>query len=130
MDKNLILGKIQGNEKGYAFLIPIDGGEDYFISHSDLCGALHGDTVLARKKDVTGKRTTARVVEIKERGIKKIVGTFDAVKSGGFVIPDDGKYFVDVYVPYKLSKKAKTGDKVVVEIPDGTITYEILGIDK
>ena len=134
MNDKLIIGKIEGNERGYAFLIPENGGEDYFISYSDLCGALHGDIVVAKKKDATGKRTTARVTEIKQRGIKKIVGTFQAVKSGGFVICDDKKFFEDVYVPYKLSKKAKTGDKVVCEInfypkgtnPEGEIV-EILG---
>ncbi|MCQ2400104.1 MAG: ribonuclease R, partial [Clostridia bacterium] len=134
VDDRLIKGRIEGNARGYAFLIPEDGGEDYFISHSDLSGALHGDVVIAKKKDATDRRTTARVKEIVSRGVTEIVGTFSRTKSGGFVIPDDKKFSVDVYVDYHYSKKAKTGDKVVCKIlfypknsnPEGEIT-QVLG---
>ena len=48
MKREIIEGKLQGNERGYAFLIASDGRkEDYFIPHQDLKGAMHGDTVLA-----------------------------------------------------------------------------------
>ena len=48
MAREIIEGKLQGNERGYAFLIPIDNQiEDYFIPHSDLRGAMHGDFVIA-----------------------------------------------------------------------------------
>lgn len=129
-----VKGTLVGNERGFAFLVPDDGGEDFFISHQDLEGAMHGDTVIAVIKEKTERRTTAKVVKILERGIKQIIGTFSKVKSGGFVIPDDKKYFTDVYVPYHLSKKAKTGDKVVCDVlfyprgtnPEGEIA-EVLG---
>lgn len=134
LDESLIKGTLIGNERGYAFLVPEEGGEDYFISHTDLYGAQHGDVVLAKKKDETGKRTTARVVKIVERGVKEVVGTFSSCRRGGFVIVDDRKYFSDIFVPYDLSKKAKTGDKVVCKIlfypkgqnPEGEI-IEVLG---
>ena len=133
-DAKQVKGVIEGNERGFAFLLPEDGGADFFISHSDLNGAEHGDVVIVKVKEETERRTTARVYKILERGNKTIVGTFSACKSGGFVIADDRKYFSDVYVPYKLSKKAKTGDKVVCEIkfyvkgsnPEGEIV-EVLG---
>lgn len=129
-----IKGTLVGNERGYAFLVPENGGEDFFISHTDLGGAMHGDTVVAVIKEKTDRRTTAKVVKVLDRGIKELVGTFSKVKSGGFVIPDDKKYFNDVYVPYHLSKKAKTGDKVVCEVqfyprgsnPEGEI-IDVLG---
>ncbi len=133
-EENCIKGTIQGNERGYAFLLPENGSEDYFISGHDLGGALHGDTVLAKPKDKTGKRTTAKVVKVLSRGVDTVVGTFDGYKNGGFVISDDRKFSTDVFVPYRLSKKAKTGDKVVCKIlaypkgtnPEGEI-IEVLG---
>ena len=138
--RDIIQGKIQGNERGYAFLVPLNGGtEDFFVRHSDLNGAMHGDTVLAETVDgEQGKRTAARVLKIAERGIKELVGTYFNHRSGGYVAPDDKKYFDDVFVPAGKGAGAHGGDKVVVRIlsypknknPEGIISsgridYEI-----
>ncbi len=135
MKREVIEGKIQGNERGYAFLMPTDTTKcDYFIPHSDLRGACHGDIVLAETTDGKGERTTARVLKVLERGINKIVGTYFSRRTGGFVIPDDKKYYNDIFVPFGQGVHAKSGDKVVAKIltypkkgnPEGIITT-ILG---
>ncbi len=132
--KKTIEGKIQGNERGFAFLLPTEGGEDYFISHGDLNGAMHGDTVLAISTNGSGERTCARVLKILERGFDKIVGTYFTKKANGFVVPDDKRYFDDIYIPFGKGVRAKSGDKVVCKIltyhkrsnPEG-IVVEVLG---
>ena len=132
--RDIIEGKLQGNERGYAFLIPTDGGEDYFIPHSDLRGAMHGDRVLCETTFGSGTRTTARVLKVLERGIIELVGTYFTCKSGGFVIPDDKKYYNDIFIPFGKGVRAKAGDKVVCKIlfypkkmnPEGIVT-KILG---
>ncbi len=135
MAREIIEGKLQGNERGYAFLIPTDETlEDFFIPHSDLRGAMHGDTVIAERTRGDGPRTTARVLKIVSRGITELVGTYFSHKSGGFVCPDEKKYFSDIFVPFSKGLRAKSGDKVVVKIlsypkkqnPEGIIT-KILG---
>jgi len=133
--QQIIQGKLQGNERGYAFLIPFEEGmEDYFIPHSDLRGAMHGDTVMAETTSGTGERTTARVLKVLERGITELVGTYFTCKSGGFVTPDERKYYSDIFIPFGKGVRAKAGDKVVCKIlsypkkqnPEGIIT-KILG---
>lgn len=133
--REIIEGKLQGNERGYAFLIPTDGRkEDYFIPHGDLRDANHGDTVLCETTDGSGNRTTARVLKILERGVTELVGTYFSNRSGGFVTPDDKKYFKDVFVPFGKGVRAKSGDKVVCKIlsypkrlsPEGIIV-KVLG---
>ena len=133
--REIIEGKLQGNERGYAFLIPTDDRkEDYFIPHSDLKGAMHGDTVLAETTDGGGNRTTARVLKVLERGITELVGTYFTCKSGGFVSPDERKYYNDIFIPFGKGVRAKAGDKVVCKIlsypkrqnPEGIVT-KILG---
>ena len=132
--REIIEGKLQGNERGYAFLIPNDGGEDYFIPHSDLKGAMHGDTVLAETTFGDGARTTARVLKVLERGINKLVGTYFTCKSGGKVVPDERKYYNDIFIPFGKGVRAKSGDKVICKIlsypkkmnPEG-IVVEVLG---
>ena len=95
MKREIVEGKIQGHENGYAFLLnPKNNGEDYFIPHGDLRGAMHGDFVLCQTTDGEGQRTTARVLKVVERGISELVGTYFTCKSGGFVVPDDKKFFV------------------------------------
>ena len=135
MKREIIEGKLQGNAKGYAFLLPLDNrGYDYFIPHSNLKGAMHGDIVLAETTEETGVRTTARVLKVIERGYKEIVGTYFSFRGNGFVTPDDKKYFNDIYIPAGKSLRAKSGDKVVCKIlaypknknPEGLV-IKILG---
>ncbi len=133
----LIKGELKGNERGFAFLIPHDKSVgDFFIPSSNLHGALNKDTVLIRKvNSKRGSSDEGEVVKILERGVKQLVGTFQKEENFGFVIADDKNYFTDVYVPFKKSRGAKNGDKVVCVIekypegrrhPEGVIT-EILG---
>lgn len=136
MKREIIQGKIQGNERGYAFLIPSDGrSEDYFIPHTDLKGAMHGDLVLAETRtSFEGKRTTAVVLKVLERGLKEIVGTYFSLRTGGRVSPDERKYFNDIFIPFGKGARAKSGDKVVCKIlsypkkknPEGIIS-KVLG---
>ncbi len=130
----LIEGIIQGNERGFAFLIPTEKTEDYFISHSDLKGALHKDRVLAEIISGGTERTMARVLKILERGTTEIVGTYFTSRRGGVVYPDDQKFSVNVFVPFGKGLRARAGDKVVCKIlsyphrqnPEGIVT-KILG---
>ena len=117
-EKEIIQGRIQGNGRGYAFLIADDGRkEDYFIAHSDLKGAMHGDLVLCETDcGGEGKRTTARVLKVLERGIEKLTGTYFTSRSGGYVVPDEKKYFNDIYIPAGKGGRAEAGDKVAVKI--------------
>ncbi len=135
MNKEVLQGKIQGNRRGYAFLIlSDDSGVDYFIPHSNLRGAMHGDIVFAETTKGDGYRTTARVLKVVEHGIKEIVGTYFTCRTGGFVVPDDDKYYVDIFIPFGKGERAKNGDKVVCKIlsypkkknPEGVVT-KILG---
>ena len=127
-------GVIKGNERGFAFLITENG--DFFIPNKSLHGALNGDTVIA-KKVLTKRGSTdeVEVLKIITRGVSKLVGTFQGENGFGFVIPDDKAFSVDVYIPVKNTRGAKTGDKVEVQItaypenrrnPEGKV-LEIIG---
>lgn len=133
-NSGLIKGVLRGNERGFAFLISDSG--DYFIPPRKLNGAFHGDTVIIAKSNSSrGSSDEGEVVRILERGITKLTGTFQGENGFGFVMPDDKNFFVDIYIPIKKTKGAKTGDKVFIEIvsypdnrknPEGKV-LEILG---
>ena len=137
-NSKFIKGVIKGNERGFAFLIPENPTvNDFFIPSRNLHGALNGDTVIIKQvvNSRKGSSDEGEVTNILSRGVTKLVGTFQGENGFGFVIPDDRAYFVDIYVPFKLSNGAKTGDKVLVDIvgypegrknPEGRVV-EILG---
>ena len=138
---NAYKGKIQGNKKGFGFFISQELGEDVFIPARFMGKAEHGDTVLAKvnknKNREEGNSLEGEVVSILERGFKKVVGVFWTRQNSafGFVTPDEGKYFHDIFIPLEKFNGAQNGQKVVAEItsypekgknPEGKIS-EVLG---
>lgn len=135
---NLIVGRLEGNQKGFAFLIPDDKErEDIFIPAEATNGAMHGDKVIVQLTDTgfMGKRDEGEVIRILSRANQTLVGTYEDSNNFGFVIPDDTRIAYDIYIPKKYINGAKTNQKVVVEItswpekrrnPEGKIV-EILG---
>lgn len=135
---NLIVGKLEGNVKGFGFLIPDDKEiDDIFIPAEGTNGAMDGDRVVVKitNMEIPNRRAEGEVVKILERANNTIVGTFEDSKNFGFVIPDNTKIFYDIFVPKEQINGAKTNQKVVVEItrwpekrrnPEGKI-IDILG---
>lgn len=126
----LYKGVLRGNERGFAFLVREEG--DLFIPHRSLHGAMHGDTVFARC--VGGERgDEGEVYSIVSRGYSEIVGTYFKEKKGGYVQPDERRFFNDVRVAGS-KVRAYSGEKVLIKIldyseggePVGEIT-EVLG---
>ncbi|MDF2910234.1 MAG: rnr [Sporolactobacillus laevolacticus] len=121
---SLMTGRVQAHAKGFAFIIPEDEKlDDVFVGPNDLAGAMNGDTVVIRvSHKSTGERPEGTVIRILERAITKVVGTFNAGRHFGFVIPDDNKINGDIFIPENAEHGAMEGHKVVAEItkyPEG-----------
>jgi len=116
---NLIVGRLQGSERGYGFLIPDDEDiKDIFISADSMNGAMHNDRVIARinKKVIGDRRAEGEIIKILKRANTTVVGTFESSRYFGFVVPDDRKISGDIFIPKDEFNNAKPGDKVVAEI--------------
>ena len=132
----LIKGKISGNERGFAFLVPEDREahpDDYFLPRRALRGALHGDVVLAQRvRSESGDE--AEVIRILERGYTEIVGTFTKDRYAGYLTPDEKRYSTEIFIPLHRCHQIKSGVKAVARIteyphgkaPGGEI-IEVLG---
>ncbi|MDF2893083.1 MAG: RNAse [Clostridia bacterium] len=135
---NLVPGRIQGNKKGFAFLIPNNKDiKDMFIPAEKLNGAMNDDRVIVRLTagELNTRKSEGEVIRILERANEKIVGLFESSTNFGFVIPDDPRIYQDIFIPKGEFNGAETGHKVVVEItvwpegrrnPEGRVA-EILG---
>ncbi|MGN7194542.1 ribonuclease R [Bacillus mycoides] len=128
---NLVRGKLIGHARGFAFVVPEEkktGDDDLFIPPTELNGALHGDTVLARvSTQSSGSRQEGAIVRILERGTKELVGTYTESKNFGFVIPDNKRWTSDIFILKSASMGAVEGHKVVVKItgyPENRLSAE------
>lgn len=117
---NLVVGKFIGHAKGFGFVAPEeDGMDDIFIPPTEVNGAVNGDKVLVRvSRESHGDRREGSIIKITQRGITQVVGTFQDNRGFGFVIPDDKKVPMDVFIAKGDTLGAIEGHKVVVEITE------------
>ncbi|WP_409366806.1 ribonuclease R [Lysinibacillus sp. 38-6] len=115
---NLLRGKFIGHAKGFGFVTPdVEGMDDVFIPPHEVNGAINGDTVLIRVlKESFGDRREGTVTKVVERGQTSFVGTFQANRGFGFVVLDDKKLPMDIFIAKGDTLGAVDGHKVVVEI--------------
>src|SRR5690606_32129672 len=121
---NLMRGKFIGHPKGFGFVAPEEAGlDDVFIPPTETNGAINGDTVLIRVSEgSSGDRREGAIIRIIERGTTRAVGTFQDNKGFGFVVTDDKKMNMDIFIAKDDTLGAVDGHKVVVEItgwPEG-----------
>ncbi|MCR5118087.1 MAG: ribonuclease R [Lachnospiraceae bacterium] len=129
-------GTLISNRKGFGFVEVEELEEDIFISHGNMGGAFHKDTVLVELLDKRhGHRIEGRITKVLAHEISFVAGTYQKSKDFGFVVPDLQKIADDIYVAGADDMNATDGDKVICSIknyggegrrPEGVIT-EILG---
>lgn len=144
----LYTGVLTGNEKGFAFFTPDSADKnnaaetpekprDIFIPAKYLNGAMHKDRVVVKiVKRGENESATGEVEKILERGYTEIVGAFYKDRRAGRLLPDERKYFSEIYIPLASCRNVKSGVKAVAKItayrygacPEGEIT-EVLGDD-
>lgn len=108
-------GIVQGNEKGFGFLLQED--EDIFIPKDNMNSALNGDEVVVEMLDYrNGDSAEAKIIGIVKRANEKVVGTFQDKRSFGFVVADDNKFAYDIFISKKDMLGARDGQKVLVQI--------------
>ena len=116
-DDNRLVGIYTGTARGFGF-VEVEGREDdLYIPEDKRGGAFHQDRVqVMLLPGRQGKRQEACVVQVLERGLKQVVGTWEQCGNFGFVIPDNSRLGTDIFVPQERSRGAVTGHKVVVEL--------------
>ena len=110
----MIRGRLQGNARGFGFVVPESGEEDLFIPPDRMGGALHGDTVFARMTNA--ERREGEIARVLTHANDVVVGTFEQDGDATYVVPDEKRISMDVYVSRSDRAGARPDDKVVVRI--------------
>ncbi|QKZ11281.1 ribonuclease R [Spirosoma sp. KUDC1026] len=134
---NTIDGVVDHVNSRFAFVIPDtatgirgDRDDDIWVSTDDLNGAVDGDRVkvvrFADSRSGSGGRSRRRiegkVASVIERGRAELVGRIETWPTYGFVIPDNKKFYEDIFIPEDKLGGANDGEKVIIRLtkyPDG-----------
>jgi len=132
----LVTGRLSVHPDGFGFVQPEkEKGDDVFIPARGLKGAVHGDHVVARVEKTSEKGIEGSILRVLERGIDRVVGTFQQGKSLSTVIPEDNRLLYEILVPHQYKMNARNGQVVLAEIerfssegrnPEGRVV-EVLG---
>ncbi|HBX89668.1 MAG TPA: ribonuclease R, partial [Marinilabiliaceae bacterium] len=112
-----IIGVVDMTASGAAYIVPEDGGDDVFVSQTNLNSALHGDTVkvlqYARKRR---RQPEGEVVEIIKRKRELFVGQIQLSANFAFLMADSRIINKDIFIPKDKLKGALNGQKAVARI--------------
>ena len=113
----VLAGRVEGHPDGHGFLVPDDGGASVFLPPAEMRQAIHRDRASVR---VTGRdhrgRPVGEIVEILERGSRRIVGRLRSEHGVLFLAPEDRRIAHDILVPPADLGSAKPGQVVTVEL--------------
>ncbi len=129
-------GIFSAHYRGFGF-VTIEGRDgDLFVPPDDTGDAMDGDTVqVIIDENGRGGRAEARVLKVLKHANETLIVTFEKNKSFGFVIPDNPRITMDIFIPQGKENGAVSGHKVVVKLdtyatrnknPEGHV-QEILG---
>jgi ribonuclease R len=111
----VVAGRIEGHRDGHGFLVPDDGSPQVFLPPAEMREVLHGDRASVRisGRDPRG-RPAGVIVEVLERGTRRIVGRLHSEHGVTFLVPEDRRIAHDILVPD--AGRAKAGEVVTVEL--------------
>jgi ribonuclease R/exosome complex exonuclease DIS3/RRP44 len=119
IDKKYHIGSLDITSNGNGYFVSDDFEKDIFIPSNNLGKGLQNDTVKAYVyKRNRSNKLEADIIEIIERDKTSFVGVLQMSKNFGFVLCDNQKMYVDIFISKARINGAEHGDKVQVKITD------------
>ncbi|MBG7630350.1 MAG: ribonuclease R [Bacteroidetes bacterium] len=118
LDKYYI-GTLDATTNGNAYFICEELEKDIYIPARNLNRGLDKDTVkiyLYNRKN--SSKQEGDVVEVIKRAKTEFVGVLQLNKNFGFLVPDDPKMYVDIFIAKNKLKGAEDGVKVLAKMTD------------
>lgn len=117
-DNVTLQGVIEITKRGAGYVIIEGEEEDVYIAEKNRKRALHGDVVKVRIFKKKSGKVEGEIVEVVEIANKVIVGTLEVSDKFAFLIPDNFKLDINLFIPLSKLKGGKQGYKAVGKIGD------------
>ena len=120
--KPTLTGKLEITRGGMGFVVVEGQIKDIIVRQENLGNALNGDTVAIELKGYAdnNKRQEGYVTSIIKRKQSEFSGEVQVHNSFAFLIPDNEKMNVDIFIPLTALNGAKNGDKAIAKITEWT----------
>lgn len=117
--ENFVEGRVDMTSRGTAYIVVEGSDDDIYIDAKNTNTALNGDTVKVNvfiKKN--RKKPEGEIVEIVERKQTEFVGVIEKSANFSFVVTDNTRMPVDIFISNDKLKNAQDGDKVIAQITE------------
>ena len=112
---SVVSGVVQGHPDGFGFVVPDQKGmEDIYLSRREMRRVMHGDRVLVRPEKKRHGDSQGHVVEVLERGQRRIVGVVQTDGDRALVVPMDPR--IAPAIPLSASAAVIPGQVAAVEM--------------
>ena len=113
--QHLLRGRVQAHPDGFGFLIPQEpDAEDVYLNRREMRRVMHGDQVMVRIDRKQRGGAEAHVVQVIERGQKRLLGTYDEFDGKGYLVPMDARIAAIPLAPAAV--KVPRGKVIAAEI--------------
>jgi ribonuclease R len=114
-----ITGVVDMKGNGSAYIISEELEEDVYIPPRFVRNALNGDTVKVYVlKNQKNDKTEGEIIEILKRARTEFVGKIQVSAKFAFLVPDNPRVNVDLFIPLDGLNGAKDGQKAIGKIVD------------
>jgi ribonuclease R len=111
-------GLLEFTPRGAAFLIVEGRDSDVYINPKNTGKALPGDRVKVKIIKRGGNRDEGKVIELVQREKEYVVGVLQVNEKVAFLVPDNQRMNVDVFIPKNKLNGGRNGQKAMVKILD------------
>jgi len=117
--ENFAHGTVDMTSNGNAYVVSELVEKDIYVQAGNLMHALDGDEVkvllFARRRN---KKLEGEVVQVTKRKRETFVGKIELSKNFAFLVPDNHKMKVDIFIPKSKLKDATQGQRAIAKITD------------
>ena len=112
---SVVSGVVQGHPDGFGFVVPDQKGmEDIYLNRREMRRVMHGDRVLVRPEKKRHGDSQGHVVEVLERGQRRLVGVVQTDGERTLVVPMDPR--VAPAIPLAADEPVRPGQVAAVEL--------------
>jgi ribonuclease R len=115
---HFVKGVLDITRSGIGYVIAEGRDNDVLVRPNDFNKAMHGDTVMVKVKESSGKRAEGVIEKVVERKQSEFIGDIEVNENFAFFKADSQKPMPDFYINLRNLNGAKNKDRVVVKLLD------------